>query len=264
MYTILINNDNTLTTSVRTPLIGDNSNSIQFLYTPPEAPQASQSDSGEEGGESEDQTIQISYSADLNYEICGMVKGDVLVTDEKLYKGRVRFVLPSSAHFWNNRGVIQVWINITKETFISYTDPDTGEVVVERETEYIVTLPTKVFVEEINHRGRCPLQKNPNTIILTRGDSRDIHIALTDSDGYPYIPVAGDEIWFTLKRSAYAEDMLLHKSIDPDTLMVSFEEADTRDLVFGEYKYEVELITQDNDHYTVIKNTPFILTEELH
>ena len=52
--------------------------------------------------------------------------------------------------------------------------------------------------------------------------------------------------------------------VDINALIVRLVESDTENLAFGEYKYEVEVITTGDDHYTVIKNAPFIITEELH
>ena len=88
--------------------------------------------------------------------------------------------------------------------------------------------------------------------------------ALTDNDGFIYEPVEGDQVWFTVKKSAIAEDVLIRKSIDIHSLVLDLVEADTEDLAFGEYKYEIEVITTQDDHYTVIKNAPFIIMEELH
>lgn len=261
MYTVLVNKDKSLTTSVRESLIGDNTNTVQFLFEPLTASEASQSDSD---GEPE-QSVTYTYTADLQYQICGVVRAETLVTDEELYKERVRFILPSSAAFWNNRGQIQYWLDIAIETITTTRDEQTGQPVVERNIEYFVTLPTTLFIDEVTQRSKCKWQcHNPNTIVLTRGDSRDVKITLTDVDGYPYMPVEGDELWFTLKKTPASEDILLEKSIDSDTLTISFVEADTENFVFGEYRYEVELVTSNNDHYTVIKNTPFIITEELH
>ena len=167
--------------------------------------------------------------------------------------------------------MIQIWLDITTETTITTTtttiDPETGEetteTTVETETESFDTLPTTVFIKEVPRNKRCH-RDDDNTIRITRGDSLTVNILLTDNDGFEYEPVEGDEVWFTVKKSAIAEDVLIRKSVDIDNLVLDLVESDTKDLAFGKYVYEIEVITTQNDHYTVIKNAPFIITEELH
>lgn len=253
MYTVLINQDKSLSTSVREKLIGGNTNGVQFLL---QAPQSEVEDEGEP-------TVTYIYSADIHYRIHGCEKADVLITDNELYKGRIRFVLPSSVAFWNNRGQIEYWLDISIETITTYKDESTGQPVVVRNIEYFVTEPTTLLIEEVPFGGRCKWRCNPNTIFVTRGDTKDIKIALTDDDGFPYEPIDGEELWFRVKKSAYAEDTLIERQIDPSTLSFALDETDTENLEFGEYRYEVELITLDDSHYTVIKDTPFIIGKEL-
>lgn len=268
MYTILINKDKSLTTSVKTTLLRNSqTDEIQFLYAAPELEVIEpESDSDEEP------LVKTTYifSAVARYEIDGIEKTESLVTDEELYKGRVRFRIPRSSAFFNNRGVMHIWLEITTETIVETTtitiDDETGEetrdVTTEESTESFTTLPTELFIEEVPHHGHC--RHNDNTIRITRGDSLTVNVTLTDNDGFPYEPVEGDTVWFTVKKSAVAEDVLIRKKIDITNLVLDLVEEDTRDLAFGEYKYEIEVITGQDDHYTVIKNAPFIIMEELH
>ena len=103
-----------------------------------------------------------------------------------------------------------------------------------------------------------------NTIRITRGDSLEVTISLIDEDGYPYELVDGDTVLFTVKKSAASEDILIQKEIDIQTLELKLIESDTEDLAFGTYRYEIEVALNSGDHYTAIKNAPFIITEELH
>lgn len=270
MYTILINDDKSLMTSVKTTLLRNTTtDEINFLYMP-ETAQEPQDDTPEEQITNPTIEVETRYTGLLRYENDGVMKTDVLVTDSEPYKGRVRFILPRGSAFFSSRGLVQLWLDITTETETTITtyDPDTGEVidvVTETSTEQFVTLPTNLFIEEVPIERNCPWHRDDNNIIrITRGDSLTINITLTDNDGFPYEPVEGDEVWFRVKKSANAENILIEKQIDINNLVLDLVEADTKDLAFGEYKYEIEVITTQDDHYTVIKNAPFIITEELH
>ena len=263
MYTIIINDNKTLTTSVKTTLLkGTTTDEIQFLYTPPAQPETD-----EDSVLNPQVTVEYVYMAILRYETDNVMKTESLLTDAELYKGRARFVLPRSAAFFRNRGVVQLWLEIQIDTITTTTtyDEETGEIIDEQTetvTDIFTTLPTTLFIEEVPHEG-CH-RDDDNTIRITRGDSLTVNISLTDNDGFPYIPVEGDQVLFTMKKSAKASEILLQKDIDIYTLEINFVEADTRNFAFGEYKYEIECITVANDHYTVIKDAPFIITEELH
>lgn len=267
MYTILINKDNTLTTSVRTSLLkGTTTDEIAFLITPPKAPEDDLDDNV---------TIEstITYTPLLRYVVNsdGEVKTEALAVDAELYKGRARFILPRSAVFFRNRGSIELWLDInavtevttTTTTIDEQTGEETTESVTETTTEDFSTFSTTLFIDEIPHANR-PCDKHGNTIRITRGDSLTVNIVLTDGDGYEYEPEQGDEVWFRVKKSAKADDILIEKQIDLESMALELVEDDTRELAFGEYRYEIECITAEQDHYTVIKNAPFIITEELH
>ena len=272
MYTIIVNDDLTLTTSVKTTLLkGTTTDQIQFLYKDPNAPSdppESNENSLSDGEQENPQvTVEKVYMALLRYETDDVMKTESLATDTELYKERVRFILPRSAAFFRNRGVVQLWLEIQIDTITTTTtyDEETGEIIDEQTetvTDTFTTLPTTLFIEEVPHEG-CH-RDDDNTIRITRGDSLTVNVSLTDQDGFPYEPVEGDQVIFTMKKSAAAETVLIQKEININTLTISFVESDTENYAFGNYVYEVEVITAQNDHYTVIKNAPFIITEELH
>lgn len=250
MYTILINKDKTLTTTVKETLLRHSTtDQIQFLLTP---------------DIKDDTTITHSYTAVLNYKGADrIVRSENLTTDESLYKDKVRFILPTGTAFFNFDGLLQVWIGITDTITTTTIDEDTGEETTATVTKTYDTLSTTVFICEVPHSRR----RNPeedNTIIITRGDSQEVDLYLTDREGYPYNPVEGDHVYFYMKKSAQAQELLIQKEIDIHTLVINFIEEDTRNLAFGEYRYEIEIVLQGGEHYTAIKNTPFIITEELH
>lgn len=269
MYTIIVNEDKSLTTSVRTTLLkGTTTDEIQFLYPPSDPPSDPVEPSEDEERENPQVTVEHVYVALLRYETDGIMKTDNLATDEELYKERVRFILPRSSAFFRNRGMIQLWLEIQVDTITTTTtyDEETGEIIdeqTETETNTFTTLPTSLFIEEVPYSGGCH-KDNDNTIRITRGDSLTVKISLTDSEGFPYIPVEGDQVLFTMKKSAKASEILLQKDVNIYTLEINFVENDTKNFAFGEYKYEIECITVGDDHYTVIKDAPFIITEELH
>lgn len=259
MYTILVNDDLSLTTSVRTPLLHDNIdvNQIAFLWRSPQPLEDDSSDSEEES----DITVEYQYNAVLCADIKGVIHTEQLVTDPEPYKDRTRFMLMPSSVFFRNKGIINIWLEITTQTITTVIGEDP---VTDTSTSTFTTLPTTVVIESVGHRHMpCP-KEDGNVIRITRGDSLSVTVALTDSDGYEYEPVEGDIINFTVKKSASATETLIEKQIDIETLTLELVEADTRDLAFGEYKYEIEVVTVSSDHYTVIRNAPFIIMEELH
>jgi hypothetical protein len=264
MYTIIIDQNKNLNTAIRTTLLRNSTtDEIQFLWKPTSLIETI-SDTTQENPQV---TVENAYVALLHYDIKGVEKTQPLITDEELYKERARFILPRSSSFFSNRGMIEVWVEITVDTKITTKvyDEETGEVIdetTETKTETFTTLPTTLFIEEVPRSGHCP-RDNDNTIRITRGDSLTVSVTLTDDEGYEYEPVEGDEILFTVKKSAKSDNILIQKQVDIETLVLELVEADTKDLAFGEYKYEIEVIAGD-DHYTVIKNAPFVVTEELH
>lgn len=252
MYTIVVNDDKTLTTSIKTSLLhGTTTDEIWFLYKEPEElPEG----------------VTKTYSAFMHYETDKVTKTETLDTDAELYKERVRFILPRSSVFFNSRGLIQVWLemDVTTTTIVPIIDPVTGEIIdeiTETTVDTFTTLPTVLFIDDVK---KFPRHRDDNVIRITRGDSLTVNITLTDDDGYVYEPVEGDVVWFTVKKSAVAEDVLIRKQIDISTLTLEIVELDTKNLAFGKYAYEVEVILVSGDHYTVIKNAPFIIMEELH
>lgn len=106
-----------------------------------------------------------------------------------------------------------------------------------------------------------------NKIYLTRGDSADISVNLTDIEGEPYEIQPGDVVYFRMKQRATKEpsQILVEKTahISENEIIVSLDEADTKELPFGKYHYEIELVTANNKHYTVIVDTEFEVGKEI-
>ena len=90
-----------------------------------------------------------------------------------------------------------------------------------------------------------------------------LEVALKDESGNEYVPISGDKIYFRLKKSVTAKDILIEKEIPYDTRILQLNEEDTENLKFGTYCYEIELVTESDYHFTVIANTEFEISQEL-
>ena len=106
-----------------------------------------------------------------------------------------------------------------------------------------------------------------NRIYLTRGDTADIAVSLKNLDDSDYEMQEGDTLWFRLKRYATKDnsEILVEKTADvyDEEVIISLVPEDTLGLAFGEYRYEVELVTAEDKHYTVIADESFEVGKEL-
>lgn len=100
-----------------------------------------------------------------------------------------------------------------------------------------------------------------NQIYLTRGDTLTITLSLTNDDGSTYIPDEADRIYFRLKKFAATAEILVEKEII--NMILQLNENDTKNLTFGDYRYEIELVTANGSHYTVIENKLFTIGKEI-
>lgn len=106
---------------------------------------------------------------------------------------------------------------------------------------------------------------NGNDIFLTRGDTLHIKINMF-KNGEPYIPVEGDVIRFAMKKSYKDpdEDVIVLKTIPIDSLILTLEPQDTKQLPFGKtYVYDIELTDTNGDVDTFINGTLTIGEEVL-
>lgn len=107
------------------------------------------------------------------------------------------------------------------------------------------------------------------TIKLTRGDSFYTQIGMTTDDGQPYVPEEGDSLRFVMKNAKIVggeyvdEEPVLEKNIPTDTLVLTLAPADTSDLPFGRYVYDIELTFASGDVDTFINNESFFLEPEV-
>lgn len=100
-----------------------------------------------------------------------------------------------------------------------------------------------------------------DNIYLTRGDTAIIDIALFDEDGEPYAMLSSDRLVFTLRKLYDKGVILIEKEVDEPSF--SFTSADTKDLDFGEYVYDIYLKNTGKID-TFIAEKTFTIGEEAH
>lgn len=111
-----------------------------------------------------------------------------------------------------------------------------------------------------------------NAIYLTRGDTFIAQIEITQGDE-PYTPAEGDVIIFAVKNSTmtlghgnYTDATpIISKTIPNTDLILQLDPADTAELDFGNYVYDVSITFADSGVVdTFITASPFIITAEVH
>lgn len=102
------------------------------------------------------------------------------------------------------------------------------------------------------------------TITMTRGDSLVVFLDLENSDGTTYEPDDGDYIRFAMKQS-FDDSVppILVKEIPTDTMKLILDPADTKQLTYGQYRYDIQITTADGLVDTFIDRAVLIITEEV-
>lgn len=108
------------------------------------------------------------------------------------------------------------------------------------------------------------------TISLTRGDTFVAVISLTRGSER-YEPAEGDTIRFALKdyhmnaqQTAWVDEtVLVTKNVPTDTMQLKLDPEDTKDLHFGQYRYDIELTYANGDVDTFIENAVIIIAPEV-
>lgn len=103
-----------------------------------------------------------------------------------------------------------------------------------------------------------------NNITLTRGDTLQLKVSLYNQDGTEYEPASGDVIRFAMKKNYTDAEPLLNITIPNDTLMLTLQPADTNQLDFGPYVYDLEITKTDGTVDTFIAEASFVLAPEVH
>ena len=108
-----------------------------------------------------------------------------------------------------------------------------------------------------------------STIKLTRGDTLTLKISLT-KDGEPFALGENDAVAFAVKTklnpsgTEYVDaDPLITKAINAQDMTLRLDPADTKNMPFGQYFYDIEVTLEDGTVDTVINNAPFIIVPEV-
>ena len=111
------------------------------------------------------------------------------------------------------------------------------------------------------------LKIDKQDITLTRGDTAYLQFipVIADDDGDPvdYKLIEGDSVVFRLKtdKIIFSKECII--DTENNTSILTLTEDDTKDLDFQTYYYEVELITNLEEHFTFIANQRFTIGKEL-
>lgn len=98
-----------------------------------------------------------------------------------------------------------------------------------------------------------------NTISITRGDTGKFDIELKNIDGTEYEPQEGDVVTFTVKKGTSEEEILIQKT----GLSIEIEPADTAELTYGTYKYDIQVTFANGEVCTVITPNDFKVKDEV-
>ena len=99
-----------------------------------------------------------------------------------------------------------------------------------------------------------------NNITLTRGDTAILTLTVK-KNGNDY-DFSDDLTQFTVKRNTVTSEIVFQKTFTGTSIQI--DPSDTKDLYYTDLKYDVQLITPDNDVYTVITPHDFIVAEEVN
>jgi len=107
------------------------------------------------------------------------------------------------------------------------------------------------------------LEIQDGVILLTRGDSADIAVEITNSaTGEDYTMSETDKLIFTVRKYPYKEAAVLIEKTLTGSNIFHLKPADTAALKYGTYKYDVELRSGD-DVYTVVPCSELVLEREV-
>lgn len=105
-----------------------------------------------------------------------------------------------------------------------------------------------------------------NNIAITRGDNATLKLNVVNEEGEAF-DLTNASVLFRVKKSARAKDILIEKELlqgdIENEMLLKLDEEDTEYMDFSQYRYEIEVVTSDDEHYTVIANAIFEVCIEL-
>jgi len=99
-----------------------------------------------------------------------------------------------------------------------------------------------------------------NNIQIVRGDTAVINIAVSTKDGAKYILSGGDNLTFTVRKTA-TDNIVIQKTITGGNFTIN--PVDTETLEFGNYVYDVQLTSASGFTDTIIAPHIFKILEEV-
>ena len=98
-------------------------------------------------------------------------------------------------------------------------------------------------------------------ITMTRGDTVRIQVAI-DIDGEEYTPQEGDVVRFAAKKAWTDDEPCILITIPNDTLVLTIEPNDTKQLEFGAYNYDLQITFANGDVATFVTKAKLKIEEE--
>lgn len=95
---------------------------------------------------------------------------------------------------------------------------------------------------------------------MVRGDTEAIRVRVSG-----YTLAAGDKVEFTVREDA-SSPVVIHKVVEvfaDNAAIIYIENADTANLLFGDYYYDIQLTYGGGIIITVVKKSRFRLEEEI-
>ena len=105
-----------------------------------------------------------------------------------------------------------------------------------------------------------------NDIYMTRGDTESLTIYCTDESGNIIDFVQVDTVYFTVKHSIYSDENLIQKKIttfSEGKAIIEIEPEDTKNMAYGNYRYDIQLTTFDDNVITLIRPSLFTVEGEI-
>lgn len=99
-----------------------------------------------------------------------------------------------------------------------------------------------------------------NNIFLTRGDTAEFGLDVVNEETGEPFDYSECLTEFTVKQSAFTEDIVIQKTFTDGIVKINPE--DTEGLPYQTLKFDVQIITPENDVYTVMSDCDFTLMKE--
>ena len=96
-----------------------------------------------------------------------------------------------------------------------------------------------------------------NKLYMIKGDTEPLYLTLSDG-----IFESGDIVYLTIKKNISTETIDLQKIFnvdkDTDTINYIFSSDDTKNLISGNYKYEIKVKDKSGNYSTLIQGLLFL------